>query len=744
MKIHNEIEEWMAAAVTGALTPEEQQAFARHLAECPRCHALFAEEQKMNTMLNETMAKARPDAQFEQRMVRAFRTTGAGEGWRSRLGQGFFALMRLRPMQAGLAVLGLMALVQGGALLTGEKFQVPDLGQPVAVAANAVRGPAQRELMVVGSITGSSAIGKMEQNRDAGLLGLSLGSLSENYGISAINGENMPMPSASPGVDFNYGRNTDGGNNLNQVLTPVLSKSLADTNGAPGGAGGTTLNYAAFQDQKQRTLADANRSTTLDATGTMDYQNAYVFRGKKTDVTATDAQTPTLVTASPAPVAPEAVDPRKLIRDASLELEVASFDRVVATIATLAAGDGGYVATQNSDRGPNGKLQGQIVVKVPPEKLDALLAELRGLGDLKNQAVGTQDVTKEYFDTAARLRNAQTMEDRLVDLLKTKTGKVSEMLEVERELGRVRGQIEQMQGQLKLYDTLVAFATVTVVVREKDLNQPAAYVQKERATLALFAPDVEAAFAQARQIASEAKAQIAQSQMTRDDRGRREATLSIFVAPENAADAIAKLKGLGRVQNFNDQTERVARDGSGQLDAAKVEHDPVQVNVSIVPDEERTVQQTSVSVQTNEVEAKATQIKQAASTAGATVTNAGFERAANGAELARMTLRLPLRNYAALLEQVKALGEVKDFTVNRQDTGAAGENAPAEIALQIFRPADLVADDNGVWAAMRRTLVQGLGALLWSVRMIGVSLAFLAPWALGLGLVGWLMFRRRR
>jgi hypothetical protein len=447
---------------------------------------------------------------------------------------------------------------------------------------------------------------------------------------------------------------------------------------------------------------------------------------------------------APAAAAAAAVDPRKLIRNANLDLEVTSFEKAVETITTLAAGDQGYVATQNSDRGPNGKLQGQIVVKVPPEKLDSLLGELRGLGDLKNQAVGTQDVTKDYYDTAARLRNSQTMEERLLDLLKTQTGKITDMLQVERELARVRGEIEQMQGQLKLYDALVGMATVTIGLHEKDLNQPAAYVQKEQATLALFAPDVDAAFTQAKQIANDAKAQIAQSQLTRDDRGRMAATLSFFVEPEQAPAAILRLKALGRVQNFNDQTQRVARDGSGHTDDAKIERDPVQVDMTIVPDEERTVQQASVSVQTDAVEAKATLIKQAAAAANATVTDATFERAANGAELARLTLRMPMRSYPALLEQIKALGTVKDFTVNRQENAAGGENAPAEIALQIFRPADIVADDNGLGAAMRRTLAQGVGALLWSVRMIGVSLAFLAPWAVGVVILGWVFFRRRR
>ena len=731
----------MAAAVTGALTTEEQQGFERHLAECPSCRALFAEEQKMNTMLQETLGKLRPDAQFEQRMVRAFRTTGAGEGWRSRLRQGFRRMLQWRALQMAVTVAVLFALVKGGALLTGEKPY--DFSGSEASLVDRGRIEQSQQQQAAREI--SSTLGWQSSGGGGGVgsepFGVDNRSSTEGRGGAVtINGGTLTLNGVNTyagGASVNAGSLVVDDSGAGSITVASTDAAVAAPAAAPAGADSYATDLGLLSQNKDRSM-DA---VTVNSGAQMDYQSQVLSRAK--NETASDgAPTGAPATAGEEPVAPG--DMRKLIRDANLDLEVADFDKVVETIATLAVGEQGYVETQNSQRGENGKLQGQIVVKVPPEKLDALLTEVRGLGDVKNQAISTQDVTKDYYDTAARLHNAQIMEDRLNDLLKTQTGRVAELLQVERELERVRGEIEQMQGQLKLYDALVQFATVTVNLREKDLNQPAAYVQREHATLAFFAPDVEAAFAQAKAIANDAKAQIAQSQIVSDDRGRREATLSFLVAPDNAAAVISQLKALGRVQNFNDQTERVARDGSANADAAKIERDPVQVDVSIVPDEERTVQQTSLSVQTTEVEAKATQIKEEAAAAGATVTNAGFERAADGSESATLTLRLPLRSYPALLNQIKALGEVKDFTVSRQDSAVNGDAAPVEIALQIFRPADIVATDNGVGATLRHTLAQGAGALLWSARMIGVSLAFIAPWALALGLVGWMIFRRRR
>ena len=93
------------------------------------------------------------------------------------------------------------------------------------------------------------------------------------------------------------------------------------------------------------------------------------------------------------------------------------------------------------------------------------------------------------------------------------------------------------------------------------------------------------------------------------------------------------------------------------------------------------------------------------------------------------------------------LGKVKDVTVQRNDqpgTIANPEMAPAEISLQIYSPGQIVSDESGILATLRRTVGQGVTALAWSVRMIGVAIAFLAPWTIALGLVAWVVIRLAR
>src|SRR5207302_5803583 len=288
-------------------------------------------------------------------------------------------------------------------------------------------------------------------------------------------------------------------------------------------------------------------------------------QAERTIVTGSNIPTAEEVAPKPAETpAPELAN-RKLIRNANVELEIESFDDAVQKITVLAKEERGSVATTESHKQANGKLRGQVEVKVLPEILDRFLQKSRGLGDLKNQALGTEDVTKAYFDTDARLKNARVMEQRLIDMLKTKTGKVSDLLQVEKELGRVREEIEKMQGELKYWASQIQFATVTISLAEKDMEEPAGFLIKERSQLALYAPDVEKIYNDIKALAS-SKIQITNAQLNRDYSGRVSAIMSILIAPEESDEVIGRVKSFGRVENFQTQTERIAQGGAGMAE----------------------------------------------------------------------------------------------------------------------------------------------------------------------------------
>ena len=435
---------------------------------------------------------------------------------------------------------------------------------------------------------------------------------------------------------------------------------------------------------------------------------------------------------------------RKLIRNANVELEIVSFDDAVQKITALATEERGYVATTNSQKQANGKLRGQVIVKVLPENLDRFLQKIRGLGQLKNQTLGTEDVTKGYFDTDARLKNARVMEERLIEMLKTKTGKVADLLQVEKELGRVREDIEKMQGELKYWDSQVQFATVTISLAEKDMEEPAAFLIKERSQLALYAPDVEKIYNDIKALASQ-KVQITNAQLNRDYSGRISATISMLIAPEESDAVIARVKSLGRVENFQTQTERIAQGGSGMSENARTKRDKVELNITISREEqEQAFQQTSLRIRTSSVDEKAKDLRAVAEKHGGRVRTSTFSRDPNGRELANVWLRVPMKNYPTLMQSLDSLGKVENVTVQRQDrTGAQIDeaNAPADISIQVYSQGNIVSHESGPLATLRRTLAQSAGAIMWSLRMIGVAIAFLAPWVIAIIVIVWIARR---
>ena len=310
----------------------------------------------------------------------------------------------------------------------------------------------------------------------------------------------------------------------------------------------------------------------------------------------------------------------------------------------------------------------------------------------------------------------------------------------------MREQIEQMQGELKFWDSQVQFATVTISLAEKDLEEPAKFLLKERAQLALYTPEVEKVYNELKALASP-KVQITSAQLDRDNTGRVSARVSMLIAPEESDGVISKAKAMGRVENFQVQTERVAQGGEGMSENAKTKRDKVALNITISRDEqEQAFQQTTLRIRTAAVDERAKKLRDLAEKQSGRVRSSSFSRDPDGHEYAYVTLRVPMKNYNALIQSLDSLGKVENVSVQRQDRsgGQIDEaNAPADLSIQVYSQGNIVSSDTGLIATLRRTISQSAGAIMWSLRMIGVAIAFLAPWVIALVGIIWLARRIR-
>lgn len=152
--------------------------------------------------------------------------------------------------------------------------------------------------------------------------------------------------------------------------------------------------------------------------------------------------------------------PRKIIRNAALELLVNEVGQSIDKISSIAATAGGYV--EKSTRTNTGLHNATLTVRVPAARLDQTIADIKRLATLvERENVEVRDVTREYVDLDARLRNAQAEESQYLQILKRATT-IKDTLDVTEKLSDVRGRIEEMQGEMKLLTTQIDLSSLEI------------------------------------------------------------------------------------------------------------------------------------------------------------------------------------------------------------------------------------------------------------------------------------------
>ena len=166
------------------------------------------------------------------------------------------------------------------------------------------------------------------------------------------------------------------------------------------------------------------------------------------------------------PSAPADVAPNMVIRTATASVEVDSLERAVGQLKELATRLGGYVANSEIEVGKSRQHQGDIKIKVPATRFEEALSGLTPIGRLESVNVEAQDVGEEFVDVTARMDNAKRLERRLIELLGTRTGKLTDVLAVEEALARVREEIERHEGRIRYLKAHTAMSTLSVTVHE--------------------------------------------------------------------------------------------------------------------------------------------------------------------------------------------------------------------------------------------------------------------------------------
>lgn len=156
---------------------------------------------------------------------------------------------------------------------------------------------------------------------------------------------------------------------------------------------------------------------------------------------------------------------RYLIKNATVTLETGDPRKATGSLLASVKAVNGYVAAMHETVDGDGMHTVSITVRVPAQLFEGSMQEIESLGKLLDKEITAEDVTEEYVDSSARLRNLQRTEGRLLSHL-SGTARLSDTLLVEKELNRVRDEIEQIEGRLRYLSHRVAYSTITITLEE--------------------------------------------------------------------------------------------------------------------------------------------------------------------------------------------------------------------------------------------------------------------------------------
>lgn len=162
---------------------------------------------------------------------------------------------------------------------------------------------------------------------------------------------------------------------------------------------------------------------------------------------------------------------RKIIQNATMEIQTLEFDKSSNDLINKINAIGGYVESSNaSGKRVDNDLNTQnryasISARIPVKSFDAFLKDMDSIGTVVNQNINTNDITSQYFDTEARLKSLTIQQERLLELLK-KSGELKDILEIEKELERVRYEIETLTGTLNKWNNLIEYSTININLYE--------------------------------------------------------------------------------------------------------------------------------------------------------------------------------------------------------------------------------------------------------------------------------------
>jgi hypothetical protein len=674
---HEWAKEQIAAHLAGGLNAEERARLEAHAGSCAECIAELDAARRFDRQMDDLFTPVRARAGMEERIIQRLR---------------FVTPEKQRPLGARIA------LIAAGIIMTGV------LGY-IFIELDAGHAPFEGKLEMAVAADAPEA-------KPATVPPGSWGDANNGLGASPLGlGDGRAVNKLRSADDLAYQRNEElqqglrdkeaeglyknqfgmgGGNGRARqrafastpLPPPPAPQTVAPAEPSPPGMDGLALKdgqkqvYSFHSDEPAKKPADAKAFDPAELKKVE--QNREMAKGDDKaggarERRAAEFNKPQQAQAGQQgqPKEPQKADPqqpeppqRKVIRTGEVEYEIDSFDASVRTINKLVEEEGGYVATENSDKLPNGKVRGTVVLRVPPERLDNLLLKLRGLGELKSQNIRSQDVGKQYYDLESRLRAARTMEERLLKIIKEGKGEIKDLLLAEKELGEWRTKIESYEGEKRYYDNQISLSTLTMTLTEKEIRSVSAVTETERVDTGIEVEDVEKAYKTTLQAVAEVKGRVTKSDLKQLAAGQYNALIHFEVTPDAAGPLGDRLKQLGNVARLDITRVQDTEGGVRVLEPAKIRQKDTQFQVSIYNLANVAPRETvTLTLACTDAEASYTQILARIAKAGGRVVTSSLNRQKNDQTTGTLRFEVKIAEADAVLLDVRTFGEVMRLDV---------------------------------------------------------------------------------
>ncbi len=248
-------------------------------------------------------------------------------------------------------------------------------------------------------------------------------------------------------------------------ILPVLAVLTLAACGGGDEAGAVSRGYEPAQEEaiSLDAAAPAEAPPVVPTAGRASARGADAARGAQPEFTAADTA---VVPPQPGPGQPAVSLNPMLIRTGTAMVEVDSLEQGLAQVRALAQRLGGIVGNTSITSGSEETRQATVELRIPSASFDRAVGGLSPIGRVEQVNVSAEDVGEEYTDVSARVANARRLEARLLDLLENRSGRLEEVLNLEREIARVREEIERYEGRLRYLRTRASVSVLTVTLHE--------------------------------------------------------------------------------------------------------------------------------------------------------------------------------------------------------------------------------------------------------------------------------------